>query len=122
MVAIFKNKNKNGKVTGWHAVIRLKDYPVISKTFDRKQEAEDWGIAKEREIKAGQFNFDLHKSRRTLSDLVERYINDGVLENHKSAQDTIRHLNYWTERLGKFGLIYIIPELISKERKHLGCD
>jgi hypothetical protein len=35
MAAIFKNKNRNGKVTGWRAVIQLKDYPVISKTFER---------------------------------------------------------------------------------------
>ena len=30
MVAIFKNKNREGKVTGWRAVVRLKDYPIIS--------------------------------------------------------------------------------------------
>ncbi|MFA6118923.1 MAG: hypothetical protein WCT85_04425 [Parachlamydiales bacterium] len=53
MVAIFKNKNKKRIVTGWRAVIRLKDYQVITKTFGRKQEAEDWGMAKEREIKVG---------------------------------------------------------------------
>ena len=105
MVAIFKNKNRKGKVTGWRAVIRLKDYPVISKTFVRKQEAEDWGNDKERKIKNGQFNFDLHKSRRTFSELVDRFINDGVLENHKSAEDTVRHLNYWNDRLGKYGLV-----------------
>lgn len=42
MASIFKRKDKNGKSTGWRAVVRIKGYPTACKTFDRKQEAEDW--------------------------------------------------------------------------------
>lgn len=40
MAAIYKRKEKNGKVR-WRMVIRLKGYPIVCDTFDRKQEAED---------------------------------------------------------------------------------
>ena len=41
-VRINKRKNKEGKSTSWKAVIRIKGYPSVCKSFERKQEAEDW--------------------------------------------------------------------------------
>ena len=51
-------KRKDGK--GWRAVIRMKGYPTVWETFDRKQEADDWANETERRIKRGQFNFTAH--------------------------------------------------------------
>lgn len=35
--------DRNGKVTGWRAVVRIRGYPLLSvKKFERKQEADDW--------------------------------------------------------------------------------
>jgi hypothetical protein len=54
MASIYKRKDKEGKVTGWRAVVRIKGYPTVCNHFDRKQEAEDWAADVEREIKRGK--------------------------------------------------------------------
>ncbi|HRW58461.1 MAG TPA: hypothetical protein P5048_02440, partial [Chlamydiales bacterium] len=114
MASIQKRETKKGHV--WRAVIRIKGYPPTCKNFDRKQEAEDWAKEIERQIKLGQFRFDLHKKIHTFDDLVDRFIADGKLDLHKSFKDTQRHLKYWQSRIGKYGLVHITSDLISKER------
>lgn len=118
MASLYKRKNKNG-TTVWRAVIRIKGYPSVCNHFERKQEAEDWAINIERQIKLGQFKFDQHNKIHTFGELVERYIQDGALEHHRSGNDTRRHLAYWKERFNDYGLIHITPELLGKERQVL---
>lgn len=54
-----------------------------------------------------------------MADLIDLYIQDAVIGHHKAAKDTIYQLNYFREKLGDYGLIYITPELLLKERKKL---
>jgi hypothetical protein len=93
MASIYKRKDKEGKVTGWRAVVRIKGYPTVCNHFNRKQEAEDWATNVEREIKLGKFKFDQHKQQYTFSQLLDRYISDGALEHIRSAKDVKHHLN-----------------------------
>ena len=44
-MSLYKRKDRNGKVTGWRVVVRIKGYPTVCKEFERKQEADDWKIA-----------------------------------------------------------------------------
>jgi integrase len=118
-MSVYKRKDKNGKVTGWRAVVRIKGYPTVCKEFERKQEADDWKLAVTRKIKAGQFQFDQHKIQRTFSDLFDHFKQSSVLEHHRSAKDTIRHLEYWKSRLGEYALVYLTPERLGKERQLL---
>ena len=118
MASIFKRKNKNG-TTVWRAVIRIKGYPTVCDHFDRKQEAEDWSQTIERQIKLGQFKFDQYKKLHTFKELTERFLQDGILEHHRSAKDTHRHIIYWQSRLNSYALVHITPELIGKERQLL---
>ena len=118
MASIYKRKNKDGS-SCWRAVVRIKGYPTVCNHFDRKQEADDWSIDIERQIKRGEFNFDLHKTQYTFKDLLERYKNDGALEHIKSAEDVIRHLDYWKNCLGNYALIHLTSELVGKERRIL---
>lgn len=118
MASIYKRKNANG-TTVWRAVVRIKGFPTLCSHWDRKQEAEDWAQDTERQIKLGQFKFDQHNKIHTFGELVERYIQDGALEHHRSADDTRRHLAYWKGRLDDYGLIHITPELLGKERQVL---
>jgi integrase len=121
MASIYKRKNNDG-TTVWRAVIRIKGYPTLCNHFERKQEAEDWAHEAERKIKLGQFKFDQHKQQHTFQELVTRYKNDGILEHHRSAKDTRRHLDYWSSRFGSYALIHITTDLISKERQLLASD
>lgn len=118
MASIFKRKNANG-TTVWRAVVRIKGYPSVCNHFERKQEAEDWTREIEHQIKLGQYQFDQHRQRYTFRDLVERYLQDGVLEHHRSADDTQRHLAYWQSRLNAYALVHITADLLGKERQLL---
>lgn len=113
MASIYKRNKK------WRVVIRMQGYPTICKTFDRKEEAQDWAAQQEQKIKKGRFNFTLHNKLSTLNDLIERFKNDGMLEHHKSCKDTQRHLDYWKEKLGAYALVHLSAELIGKERQNL---
>lgn len=118
-MSVYKRKDRNGKITGWRAVVRIKGYPTVCKEFERKQEADDWKLQITRQIKAGRFQFDQHKVQRTYSELVDHFVKSGALEHHRSAQDTIRHLEYWKVRLGAYALVHLTPERLGKERQHL---
>lgn len=118
-MSVYKRKDRNGKTTGWRVVIRMKGYPTVCKECERKEEALDWERNAIREIKAGQFQFDRHKVQRTFSDLVDHFMKSGALEHHRSARDTIRHLEYWKTRLGQYALVHLTPERLGDERQLL---
>lgn len=116
---IYKCKDHNGKVVGWRAVVRIKGYPTVCRQWERKEESNDWKIDTIRQIKAGHFQFERHKIQRTFSDLVDHFKQSGALEHHRSAKDTVPHLEYWKERLGEYALVYLTPERLGKERQLL---
>ena len=117
MASIYKRKSKDGKSTVWRAVIRIKGYPTVSKSFARKQEAEDWEEEQRRRIKNGQFNFTAHNKHHTYSDLFHRMETDGAFTLQRSFTHCKSQYDYWQERLGTYGLTHITPEIIAQERK-----
>lgn len=117
MASIYKRKSKDGKSTVWRAVVRIKGYPTTCETFERKQEADDWAKDTERRIKLGQFNFEATHTTHTYAALLDRLVDDGVLEHHRSLKNTQAQYNYWRDRFGAYALVRITPELISKERQ-----
>lgn len=119
MASIFKRKSKDGKDFTWRAVIRISGYPTTCKSFERKQEAEDWAQETERRIKLGQFKFEMHKQQHTFNELMIRLYSDGALEYHRSLEKTRSQYEYWDQRLGHYALVHITPELVSKERQLL---
>ncbi len=118
MVSIYRRKNENG-TTVWRAVIRIKGYPTVSKSFTRKQEAEDWEEEQRRRIKNGQFNFTAHNKHHTYADLLHRMETDGAFTLQRSFKHCKSQYDYWQERLGSYGLTHITPEIIAQERKLL---
>ncbi|MFI5342775.1 MAG: integrase [Chlamydiales bacterium] len=119
MASIYKRYSKDGKSFTWRAVVRVDGYPSVSKSFERKQEAEDWGAGTERSIKQGQFKHNLHKNQYSFTELMTRLYGDGSLEHHRSFDKTRSQYEYWSNRLGGYALVHITPELISKERQVL---
>ena len=118
MASIYQRTNKDGSKV-WRAIVRFKGYPSVCNCFDRKQEAQDWANDIEREIKLGRYNFARNDQKKTVDDLIDRYIGDGTLEHHKAAKDTKRHLKYFKSVIGSYALTFIKPELLLNERKKL---
>ena len=86
MASIYKRKNDDGSLA-WRAVIRIKGHPSVCKSFERKQEAEDWVLETEGSIKRGQFNFEAHKRLHTYKDLLVRLHADRAFEHHRSFKN-----------------------------------
>lgn len=120
MASVFKRKCKDSKSFTCRVVVLIKkSYPTASKSFERKQEAEDWGQETERRIKQGQFNYGQHKNQYTYEQLFARLYGDGALEHHKSIEKTRSQYEYWKSLFKDYALIHITPEPISKERQLL---
>lgn len=119
MASIFKRISKDGKRFTWRAVVRPKGHPSVSKSFERKQEAEDWGQETERRIKQNQFNYSQHKNFYTYGQLISRLYEDGALTHHRSFEKTQSQYEYWKSRLAGYALVHITSDLVSKERQFL---
>lgn len=115
MASIYQRKD-GSKI--WRAVIRRTGHPTVCYHDERKQVVEDWAQRTELEIKEGRYKHNKGKEN-TLKDLIDVYIQDGVIGHHKAASDTIRQLNHFREKIGDYALIYITPELLLSERKKL---
>ncbi len=118
MAAIYRRDNEDGTKV-WRAVIRIKGHPSVCKSFELKEDAENWVQETQRAIKRGEFNFEARKQQHTYSDLIERLHVDRALQHQRSFKNVRSQFNYWKERLGAYALIHITYDLISKERQRL---
>ncbi|MBA3722643.1 MAG: hypothetical protein H0W88_09620 [Parachlamydiaceae bacterium] len=92
MASIFKRKSKDGKRFTWRAVVRMKGYPTASKSFERKQEADDWGARKPCAV-LNKVNliiprvvYSQHKNQYTYANLMSRLYGDGALDYHRTPK------------------------------------
>ena len=75
-MSVYKRRLKKGH--SWRAVVRIEKYPPICRTFDRKEEAEDWEEQTKRQIKDGELKFDQYRKKHTFSELLDRFIANGA--------------------------------------------
>ncbi|HWL27920.1 MAG TPA: site-specific integrase [Burkholderiaceae bacterium] len=62
----------------YRAKVRRKGYPEQTKTFERKQDALDWAATIESEMRRGIFTDRSELERTTLSEALERYLDEEV--------------------------------------------
>ena len=67
MAAYRKRNNK------WNVQIRKSEYPLISKTFAHKRDAQNWAVATERQIQLGEYMPEGACKLETLWGLLEKY-------------------------------------------------
>ena len=67
MAAYRKRNNK------WNVQIRKSEYPLISKTFANKRDAQNWAVATERKIQLGEYMPEGECKLDTLWGLLEKY-------------------------------------------------
>ena len=73
MAMIQKRPQKNGTLS-YRVMIRQSDgYPPVSKTFPTKEEAKHWSKLEEARRRQGNGSSDLMTSKKTLTDLIDRY-------------------------------------------------
>jgi integrase len=119
MATIQKRKKKDGTYS-YRIMIRQSDgFPTAYKTLPTLQEAKDWSKQEEARRRQGAYFPEQSQQKKTLADLIDRYLTIILPTKPKNARDTTRHLLWWKERLGKFGVQRITPDLIAQRRQEL---
>ncbi len=113
MAEIKKRVKKNGKIS-YTASIRIKGYPTMSATFERLTDAKTWIGEHESKMKRGKKIKYAEAIKHTLSELIDRYIEE-ELPNRKSDQAKFKmQLGWWKERIGAYLLSEVTPSLLSQ--------
>lgn len=118
MANIEKRTSQEGKIT-YRVKVRLKGFPTQQATFERLTDARKWAQNTESAIREGRHFKTTEAKRRTMSEMIDRYIKDILPTKPKNSKNTLLHLNWWKEELGSFCLADISPPMIAEKRDHL---
>ncbi|UAW98754.1 site-specific integrase [Halopseudomonas nanhaiensis] len=101
----------------WKAVIRKTGFPTATKTFRTKRDAEDWARRVEDEMVRGVYIQRAPAERMTVADALQRYLAEvSPTKRPASAASDARHSKPLIQKLGKYSLAALTPELIAKYR------
>jgi len=118
MATIRERKTGNGEVR-YQAQVRLKGFPQQNATFNRKTDAKRWIQQTEAAIREGRHFKTTEAKKRTLAELIDRYIRDVLPTKPKSMNAQGRQLKWWRDELGYRSLAEITPPLLSETRDKL---
>jgi integrase len=78
----------------WQARIRRKGYPDITKTFSKRSDANAWARQVENDIDKGSFVSRVEAENTTLSELLNRYLNE-ITPNKKHFKIEACRIKAW---------------------------
>jgi hypothetical protein len=111
-MATFKQR-ENG---WWQAVIRRKGYPIDSKTFEKKVDAEAWARKIETDIDRGVYVSSNEAERTTLGDIIKEFIRDFAPKHYRQREDKKEAWRFQCDRLnevmGEYSLAAIDQKII----------
>ncbi len=98
----------------WQAIVKRHGYPLTSKTFEVRKDAEAWARSVERDMDLGQFLPNRDAARTLLHELIERYRRD-VLPSKRGAHfgTSLRVLD---DYLGRHSLVAITSKVVADFR------
>lgn len=103
--------------------VRLKGHPAQTATFQRLTDARKWAQATEAAIREGRHFKTTEAKRRTLADLIDRYLRD-VLP-HK-APGTVEaqtiQLRWWRDQIGIYSLADVSSAVVAEYRDRLTSE
>ncbi len=104
----------------YRALVRMKGHPPQSRTFGTKTRAQSWARRIEAAIDEGRASPGSQGRRRTVGELIERYIRD-VLPD-RPARDRVpvaNQLRFFAKHLGSFHLVELTPDQLAECRDRL---
>jgi len=116
VATLLKRPGPRGK-TVWQVQIRKKGYPPQVKTFDRKQDAQNWAKKIEHEMEAGLWKDSSEASHTTLDQALQRYLTE-VTPKKRPKTQTSEHLSarHLGKGLGKYTLLQLTPNKVAAYR------
>ena len=118
MASIEKRTTQDGQTT-FRVKVRLKGFPVQTASFERLTDARKWAQQTESAIREGRHFKTTEAKRRTLDEMISRYIRDILPHKPKSSKNQLLHLKWWQTELGKYSLADVSPALIAECRDKL---
>jgi len=118
MAYIEERQTKDGK-THFRVLVRLKGYPPSSATFDRKTDAKKWAQQTEAAMREGRYFKNTESRKHTISDMVDRYIENVIPTKPRNAPACTAQLKWWKGELGHCLLSDLSPALIAEKRDKL---
>lgn len=115
---IEERKTDEGK-TKFRVQIRLRGFPQQTATFDRKTDAKRWAQKTEAAMKEGRYFKTTAAKKRTLGDLIDRYIKEILPRKPKNAHNVEAQLLWWKKELGHCVLVDVSPAIIGEHRDRL---
>jgi integrase len=120
MATIVKRKNSDGTVS-YQVKVRLLGNKPATETFKRLTDAKRWAGKTEDDIREGRFFKNSEAKKRTLGELIDRYMRD-IMPEKKSIESQTQQLEWWKNQLGDRYLIDITPPLLSEMRDKLTTE
>ena len=121
MATIEKRKSDNEE-TSYRVKVRLKGFPTQTATFARLTDAKKWAQHTESAIREGRYFKTSEARKRTLNELLNRYITEILPSKPKSLYDQKLQLNWWKSEIGDYSLADITPSLLVEYRSKLISD
>ncbi len=115
MATIRKRIRKDG-LTSYRVEIRLKGIPPQRATFRRLTDAKKWASSTESAIRENRYFKTIESQRHTLTDLVDRFIEEVLPTRQKALKEYKRHLSWWKDQIGPYVLADVTPALIAENR------
>ena len=118
MATIEKRDLKEGAVS-YRARVQIKGHPQQIATFGRLTDAKRWVQQTEAAIREVRY-FKTSQARKfTLSDAIERYSAEVLLQDKPNNKNQKNYLEYWDQALGAYALADLTPSLIVSARNKL---
>lgn len=120
MATIEKRPQKNG-TTRYRARVRLDGHEQKTRTFSRLTDARDWARSVEDDLKRGRLVPSNEASRRTVADMIERYITHSIPRRprNRDAKKVAALLGWWKGRIGRMSVANVSRPLIVECRDEL---
>lgn len=118
MATIQERTGKDGKST-YRVQVRLKGFPAQTATFKRKTDARRWAQHIETAIAEGRHFKTAEAKKRTLAELIDRYIQQVLPTKPKSFEKQKAQLLWWKRQLGPYALADVTPALVAEQRDKL---
>jgi integrase len=118
MATIEKRTDSEGATT-YRVKIRLKGFPPQTATFPRKTDARIWTQQTEAAIREGRYFKSSEPRKRTLGELIDRYMAERLPKRGADKETVGPHLLWWKAQIGSYLLKDVTPPMVAECRDKL---
>ncbi len=118
MATIRERKTSKGEPR-FFVWVRLKGFPEQTATFSRKTDAKKWAQHTEAAIREGRHFKTTQAKKKTLAQLIDKYIKDVLPTKPKSTHKQTTQLEWWKDEIGVYTLAETTPAILGEARDQL---